>query len=55
LSPESFGALLGSLRDDGYRVLGPRVREGAIVYGEVSGLGDFPAAGGRYRRQADTG
>jgi ferredoxin len=55
LSPESFGALLGSLRDDGYRVLGPRVREGAIVYGEVSGLGDFPAGwgevqeAGRYR------
>jgi ferredoxin len=55
LSLEAFGALIGLLRDDGYRVLGPRVRDGAIVYGEVSGIGDLPAGwgeaqeAGRYR------
>jgi formate hydrogenlyase subunit 6/NADH:ubiquinone oxidoreductase subunit I len=55
LSPEALGALIGLLRDDGYLVLGPRVREGAIVYGEISSLGDLPKGwgeqqeAGRYR------
>jgi ferredoxin len=55
LTLEGFGALLGLLRADGYQVVGPRVREGAIVYGEVSGIGDLPVGwgeeqeAGRYR------
>jgi len=54
-SLEAFGALIGHLRSDGYQVLGPRVREGAIVYGEVAGIDDLPAGwgdeqeAGRYR------
>ena len=43
LSPEQFGRLLSLLREDGYRLVGPTVREGAIVYGEIEGLGDLPA------------
>lgn len=55
LSPEGFGALLDLLHADGYRVLGPRVRDGAIVYDEIGGIGDLPAGwgeeqeAGRYR------
>jgi len=55
LSLEAFGALLDVLRGDGYQLLGPRVREGAIVHGEISGVGDLPAGwgeeqeAGRYR------
>jgi ferredoxin len=55
LSLEAFGALLGVLRDDGYQVLGPRVRDGAIVYAEVAGIDDLPVGwgeeqeAGRYR------
>jgi ferredoxin len=55
LTLEAFGALIGLLRADGYQVLGPRIREGAIVYGEISGIDDLPAGwgeeqeAGRYR------
>jgi formate hydrogenlyase subunit 6/NADH:ubiquinone oxidoreductase subunit I len=55
LTLDAFGALLGLLRDDGYRVLGPRLREGAIVYGEISAVADLPVGwseeqeAGRYR------
>jgi hypothetical protein len=35
LSPEQFGRLLSLLREDGYRLVGPTVREGAI--GELRG------------------
>jgi ferredoxin len=55
LTLEAFGALLTLLRGEGYHVLGPRVREGAIVYGEVAGIDDLPAGwgeeqeAGRYR------
>src|SRR5262245_523342 len=55
LTLEAFAALLGLLRADGYQVLGPRVRQGAIVYGEISGVDDLPAGwgeeqeAGRYR------
>ena len=31
LTKERFAALLGALRDDGHALLGPTVRDGAIV------------------------
>jgi ferredoxin len=37
-----FSQLLGSLAEQGYRVVGPRVREGAIVYDDIAGLADLP-------------
>jgi ferredoxin len=55
LARAGVGALIESLAGRGYRVLGPRVRDGAIVYDAVSGLDDLPAGwtdrqeAGRYR------
>ena len=34
--------LLDALREDGYRLVGPTVRDGAIVYDEVTGVADLP-------------
>ena len=42
LTPSSFGALLAELQEDGYQLIGPTVRDGAIVYAEVDGLEDLP-------------
>ena len=48
-------ALIGWLRDDGYRVMGPAARDGAIVFDELRGGSDLPIgwgdeqAPGRYR------
>lgn len=52
---EGLGRLLDVLKDRGYRVLGPTVRDGAIVYDDIVSLADLPAGwtdeqdGGRYR------
>ena len=55
LSLEGFAALLRSLRLDGYQLVGPTVRDGAIVHAEISGIEDLPRGwsetqeAGRYR------
>jgi ferredoxin len=55
LSRERFNAILRALRDDGYELLGPTVRDGAIVYDRLESDADLPAgvgdeqAPGRYR------
>lgn len=52
-----FGALLDALRDEGWAVVGPTVREAAIVYDRVASVDDLPAGWtdvqepGRYRLQ----
>jgi sulfhydrogenase subunit beta (sulfur reductase) len=52
---QGLDALIAALRDRGYAVVGPRVREEAIVFDEVHGTGDLPAGwtdeqdGGTYR------
>jgi sulfhydrogenase subunit beta (sulfur reductase) len=38
----ALDALIADLRADGYHVLGPTVRDGAIVHGELHELGDLP-------------
>jgi sulfhydrogenase subunit beta (sulfur reductase) len=38
--------LLRLLRDDGYRVLGPTVRDGSIVHGELRRVSDLPSGVG---------
>ncbi len=43
LSLEQFDRLLHALKADGYRVIGPTVRDGAIVHAEIEGIGDLPA------------
>jgi sulfhydrogenase subunit beta (sulfur reductase) len=53
--------LIEILRADGFTVVGPRVRDGAIVYDEIDALGDLPvgwtdvqeAASYRLERRAD--
>ncbi|HEY5778382.1 MAG TPA: 4Fe-4S dicluster domain-containing protein [Terrimicrobiaceae bacterium] len=52
---EGLEELSTVLRADGYKLVGPRVRDGAIVYDEITGAGDLPVGwtdeqdGGRYR------
>ena len=61
LTREGLGLLLQALRDDGYQVVGPTVRDGAIVYAEIGRVEDLPAGwtedqeAGRYqlRRRED--
>lgn len=43
LSVEGLASLLGALRDDGYQLVGPTVRDGAIVHAEIRGVEDLPA------------
>ena len=58
---EGLSRLLAALAGRGYTVVGPTVRDGAIVYGELRGLEDLPEgvgdeqAPGRYalRKRAD--
>ncbi|MFA9406775.1 MAG: sulfite reductase subunit A, partial [Anaerolineales bacterium] len=38
----ALGAILDVLRDDGYRLIGPTIREGAITYDEIERLDDLP-------------
>ena len=43
LAAEDFDALLDALLDEGYRVVGPTVRDGAIVYAELGSASALPA------------
>ena len=55
LERASFPLFLASLRTHGYRVVGPTVRDGAIVYGDIERVEDLPVGwterqeAGRYR------
>ncbi len=55
ISPDGLQALIGALARRGYKVLGPCVRDGAIVYDEIASLKDLPVGltdrqeAGRYR------
>ena len=55
IEPEALEALIGALSERGYRVLGPTVREGAIVYDDLRSAGELPIGWtdeqepGRYR------
>ncbi len=52
---DGLKALFGVLRDDGYTLIGPTVRDGAIIYDALDGVDDLPAGksdeqdGGHYR------
>jgi ferredoxin len=52
---DGLDALIACLAADGYAVMGPAVRDGAIVYDAIGGVGDLPAgwtdhqAPGHYR------
>lgn len=55
LDRRDLPALLAALREGGRRILGPTVRDGAILYDEIGGVEDLPAGwtdeqdAGRYR------
>ena len=55
IRPEALDGLVGALRERGFRVLGPTVREGAIVYDELASAAELPIGwtdeqdGGTYR------
>lgn len=55
LDVAGLSALVASLRGDGYRVVGPVVRDGAIAFADIHGAEDLPAgwtdqqSPGRYR------
>ncbi len=42
LTVDDFAGVLGSLKTDGYQLIGPTVREEAIVYREIDGVADLP-------------
>ncbi|MFZ0700048.1 MAG: 4Fe-4S dicluster domain-containing protein [Thermoplasmata archaeon] len=42
LGREAFPAFLSALKAQGYRVVGPTVRDGAIVYGDLERVEDLP-------------
>jgi sulfhydrogenase subunit beta (sulfur reductase) len=58
LAPDGIDKLIRALRGRGYQVLGPTVRDGAIVYDEIEGAKDLPRGWtdeqgpGRYRLKA---
>jgi sulfhydrogenase subunit beta (sulfur reductase) len=60
LARSDMDVLLAQLRQAGYRCIGPRLRDGAIVYDEVASSADFPAgvqveqSPGRYRTEQTT-
>jgi ferredoxin len=43
LDRTGLAVLLSALRDDGFLLVGPTVRDGAIVYGSIEGIDDLPA------------
>ena len=40
---DGLGTLLDLLRDEGYALIGPTVRDGAITYDRITGIDDLPA------------
>lgn len=42
ITRDLFARMLELLRDDGYRLVGPTVRDGAIMHDAISGIGDLP-------------
>ena len=42
VAPEALDDLIGALQRRGFRVLGPRVRDGAIVYDDLEGAAELP-------------
>jgi ferredoxin len=57
ITPEGLQALCDALKKRGYRVIGPTLRDGAIVYDDIAGIVDLPQGwgdeqdGGHYRLQ----
>jgi sulfhydrogenase subunit beta (sulfur reductase) len=52
LPPRALDRLIGLLREDGYRVIGPTLRDGVILYDEISGSADLPVGWSDEQRPA---
>lgn len=58
IQPDALDMIASALRDDGYEVVGPTVRDSAIVYDSIAGVADLPVgwtdvqAPGSYRLAA---
>ena len=61
LPREELGRLLDALHADGRTIVGPTIRDGAVVYDEIAGVGDLPTgwtatqAPGSYRLEQTGG
>jgi hypothetical protein len=42
LAREQLPSLFAALRDEGYRLVGPTVRDGAIVHADIASVEDLP-------------
>jgi len=42
---ERLGELFGALRNGGYKIIGPTVRNEAVIYDELKSPDDLPRAG----------
>ncbi len=55
LDRDGLSALITTLKAKGYRVIGPRAADGAVIYDDIEGIADLPAGlgdeqeGGHYR------
>ncbi|HLO76446.1 MAG TPA: hypothetical protein VK196_08320, partial [Magnetospirillum sp.] len=55
LDGDGLAQLIAALKAKGYRVIGPRAADGAVIYDDIDGIADLPAglgdeqSGGRYR------
>lgn len=54
LDRQGIDDLLRDLSQDGYRVIGPRLNNGAIVFGDVASTDDLPASWTDEQRLAPT-
>jgi sulfhydrogenase subunit beta (sulfur reductase) len=43
ITPQGLADLIGSLRADGFRVIGPTLRDETIVYDDIESINDLPA------------
>src|SRR5262249_10297869 len=43
ITPEGLAGLIAGLRTEGFRVVGPRLRDQAIIYDEIESTADLPA------------
>ena len=55
ITMDGFAMLLDLLAERGYRVVGPTVRDQAIVYDDIAAVSDLPAAGPTSRTAGATG
>lgn len=46
INKSNFDKIISILKNDGYTVIGPQVKDGAIIYDEIESITDLPAGWG---------